>query len=272
MKRIKLITFSKNRPVQLYAMLESLYQNCLGLELVDEYVLFKADDEYRDIYSEVEKDFPNVKFIEEKGFFTDLSKLLLFNKQQYLMFLVDDIIFKGKFWFDDCLHILETDEKCFTFSLRLGRGLDFCYPISLPQKEPSFISKEEILTFTHDGCDGDWGYPISLDGNIFRTEEFNELALIKAHAPFHSPNSLESSLYLNRGLLKDRQTACFEHSVLLNIPDNRVQSEIPNKTIGNDPSRFVKAWQDGLKIDISKIQGLNNNSCHFPIELELIKR
>ena len=273
-KIAKAIIFSKDRPLQLYATLESFVKQCSDFEKVDVFVLAKVSEETESAYSEIESEFCDFcTIVRESNFFTDLSKLLLFNKRDHVMFLVDDIVFKSKFRISDCIDHLNADGDCLTFSLRLGKGMNYCYSLSKIQAEPSLKDcGNGIFTFKHSECDGDWGYPFSVDGNVFRTEEFNELAFVKAITNFRSPNSFESTMSTKKNLVADRLTACFAEPKLLNVPDNRVQNEISNRSEKNSAERLLKEWNDGMKIDVLPFNYVKNNSCHFPYEFRFTKR
>lgn len=273
-KNVKIVILSKDRPIQLYALLESLFANCIDHCLAKICVLVNVSEEFLKSYEEIEAVFSDYcEFIYEKDFPTELSKQLMFDPKRFIMFLVDDIIFKKKFSLRECCSILESDDNYFSFSLRLGEGLNYCYPISSAQKEPTFrLTLDDVLVFKHWGQDGDWGYPMSLDGSIFKTSEFNYIACSLPKGSFKSPNHFEGALASKSSSIKDKDIICFPESVIVNIPDNRVQDEVKNKNQQNDHKRFLTIWGDGLKIDISKLKGLKNNSCHFPVEFEYIKR
>jgi len=271
-KQIKIIAFSKNRPVQLFALIESFFRHCADADFADFVVLYKSDPEYAETYKDVLSLVPkSVRTIEEGNFQKDLTRELIFSRSEYSMFLVDDIVFKAAFSLSNCLSVLLKNSECLSFSLRLGRGLDACYSCSCAQREPSFTQEGEILVFNHVNEGGDYGYPISLDGNIFRAKEFNDLCY-RIDFRFSSPNTLESALSAISKHSYLPNTACFIEPKLFNIPDNIVNTDIRNRNEQNDPARFLRIWNDGRKIDIWKFAGVKNTSCHFPMEYEYVRR
>lgn len=269
--RIKLIIFSKDRPMQLFALIESFLDNCEDATSIDKYVIYKESEEFGGAYEDVIRlSGPEFKFIKEENFQNELSSLVSSDKKDYITFLVDDIIFRDTFKMSDCIGYMDSHKECFTFSLRLGRGVTYCYPTCNHQVEPKFTEENGILSFMHHGADGDWGYPFSLDGNIFRIDEFIRYF---AYSSQKSPNALESSLSTNKGFVLSRTSACFESAKLFNNPDNRVQDDFKNRTETQDNYRaLIKTWGDGYKIDTKKLHHVKNDSCHYPVRFEFIKR
>jgi len=87
----RLLIFSKDRAVQLLALLESLEIMCAKFETLDTVVLVKTTaKKYKKQYEELEKRFSKVYFYEETALFPDISILLL--KPSHVLFLVDDSI------------------------------------------------------------------------------------------------------------------------------------------------------------------------------------
>lgn len=120
MKMISNIVFTKNRPLQLDAYLESLYKY-LPSKLIQTYILYKVElfeEEYAGLFSK----YPDCIVIKEKDFFSDFLELLSEVDTKYILFGVDDVVY-----FDsvDCAVIDETfdryPEEVFGFSLRLGK-------------------------------------------------------------------------------------------------------------------------------------------------------
>lgn len=268
---IKAVAFSKNRPVQLYALLESFFINCHDDEFVDFSVLFKSSPEYIDAYKEVISRFKSVKFVEETDFRSDLFRILAMTDAPYFMPLVDDIVFIDDFSAAECGKFMRENEDCLTLSLRLGVDLNYCYSMCCEQPIPKFHDKwGQILKFYHRNEVGDWGYPFSLDGNIFNRKEFAHRAF---SYPFTSPNHLESRLSTQKSIVLDDAVGCYEKPKLFNIPDNRVQNDFQNRYETQDGERLLlDKWNDGMKIDIEKLKRIPHNSCHFPVEFEFAKR
>jgi hypothetical protein len=266
---VSILVFSKDRPLQLHATLESFAKRCHDSHRCDVSVLFYPSEEYIDAYIELERLFPNVKFIREGKFYLDVFKFLRV-RNKFVSFLVDDIIFKNDFSIMRAASLVSENRDVLCFSLRLGLGMDQCYSCGTVQNMPKFFFDElnGFLSWDYSGQQGDWGYPMSLDGNIFLLEDFSKIFSVVP--PFHSPNSMEANL--SRVSSFKSHMSCFYKSVLFNNPINRVQNEFQNRCESGDAKVLLQKWNDGLKIDIEKYRGLDNNSCHFPVELEFVKR
>lgn len=123
-----IIIFSYNRPMQLYAFLESLYMHTTSIGSV--IVICRASDElFMSAYKKVKKNFNTVKFVMQnsvKQFKWFVMQELLNSKSNYIMFAVDDIIVTNKVDFSECIEIFE-QEQCYAFFLRLGLNLTSNY-------------------------------------------------------------------------------------------------------------------------------------------------
>ena len=129
--------------------------------------------------------------------------------------------------------------------------------------KPDFDSN---LLFKWQGLQGDYGYPNSLDGHFFRTNEM--LPLIRAIS-FTNPNSFESSLAFYP--LNKPKMICFEESIVVNNPVNKVQTNNPNFH-GDVSAEFLNdKFLEGYIIDLYDFKGFKNISCHQEIEINFIK-
>ena len=182
----------------------------------------------------------------------------------YSVFFVDDIVFKNDFTLD-CkqFKLFTMNDDILTLSLRLHPYLTYCYPARVRMSPPNFDSN---LLFKWYGQQGDYGYPMSLDGHFFRTKDI--LALSRALS-FNNPNSYES--VLSAYPLNRLKMICFEESVIVNNPINKVQS-FNNNYHGNITADILndEFLNDNI-IDLEDIKGIKNTSCHQEIEIRLIK-
>ena len=112
------------------------------------------------------------------------------------------------------------------------------------------------------GAPGDWAYPMSLDGHIFRTEDV--LPLIQAER-FDNPNLLETRL-AKHPIDKPLMT-CLDEHVVVNIPLNRVQNVYHNRC-GDDwtAERLNELFLAGKAIDTRHFDGMQNRSAHDLVE------
>jgi len=268
-KTIQGIIFSKDRPMQLYALLESYLKYCSPTPSV--YVLYKISNEkYSVAYNEIKHIFydKNIKFIEEKSFREDLINILQNISSEYLFFLVDDIIFKSFFSFEDYFAL--SDRNNYILSLRLGSNLSYCYTKSLSQKLPSFKEKGLFLKWKWRKGELDWNYVFSVDGNVYATNEILEMS---KKISFKAPNSYESNMNTFHYILKRKDGLCYRNSVIINLCLNRVQNEFSNISGKISSEKLLHLWSNGQKIDIDYFYEINNISAHIEIEqLPLINR
>ena len=85
------IVFTKNRPLQLDAYLESLYKY-FPAELIKTYVLYKEElfsDEYNQLFQKYDK----CVVIRESDFYTDFMNVLNQVDTKYILFGIDDVVF-----------------------------------------------------------------------------------------------------------------------------------------------------------------------------------
>lgn len=214
------IVFSKDRPMQLHLLLESILAN-FDVEDFKLNILYKAsNDEYNRGYNMIRDLFPQFIYKKEESFKQDL--LSLFEDSEYTVFFTDDdIIYKSFKLNNDELHniFMLTEANCFSF--RLGLNTVNCYTMQRLNK----LNNYKTHTFFHDVnliepiiswkvADGtnDYAYPMSLDGHIFKTQfiknlcellEYNNTNLFEAMLSNFSRNEMIIASYEHSNLVKN---------------------------------------------------------------------
>jgi hypothetical protein len=118
-KTISNIVFTKNRPLQLDAYLESLYKYYSSM-IAQSFVIYK-EDLFSDEYEQVFKKFSDCRIIRETDFHSDFMNILNGIDTGYILFGVDDVVFFDSVDFDVINEIFDKDENdIFGFSLRFG--------------------------------------------------------------------------------------------------------------------------------------------------------
>jgi hypothetical protein len=119
-KMITNIVFTKNRPLQLEAYLESLYR-FYSRELIKTHIIYKVEL-FENEYEKVFRKYPDCVVIKEDDFQSDFLTVLSKVDTKYIMFGVDDVVYF------DCVDFDVIDETftkytgdIFGFSLRLGK-------------------------------------------------------------------------------------------------------------------------------------------------------
>ncbi len=264
-KRLEIIVFSKDRPIQLYALIESYFYNSKVTNPIT--VIYKCSHEgFTKAYHEIENEFSDIRFIEEDNFRDVLIRTVEQLDASRLLFLVDDIIFTREF---NTLSFNKYDLKKMVPSLRLGENIVYSYTHQKNILQPKLKTNGLHVEWNWIKLNSYWSYPLSVDGHIF---DRNEMLFMLKRINFKAPNSLEDALQIFSKALYKRKGVSYKNSVLVNIPWNLVQTEIVNLHENVSTEELLRHWNDGNKIDISFFQNIDNSSCHQSYNLQLISR
>jgi hypothetical protein len=218
-----------------------------------------SNNEYKRGYDILQTEYNDVLFKKEDEF--KISLLELIDKKEYTVFFVDDDIFKEDFSLKEKeMSIFKIKKEIICLSLRLHPRLTYCYTLDIEMQK----TNKNIWQWGE--YKGDYGYPMSLDGHIFRTKEIKNL-LKNLH--YYSPNTLESVLSNNPINLP--YLMCFDQSKIINNPCNLVQSSHKNRHGNSDGETLNKKFILGERIALDNITGLDNISCHQEIPIILNK-
>ena len=268
---IDLIAFSFDRPMQLYALLESL--ELYGKNLNTITVLYRtSSQEYELGYSLVKQAFAHVKFINEsdkkdKDFKTLLMDILDKSQASYITCAVDDIILTEQIDFSFGAKMVE-NTGAYCFSYRLGKHVDYCYMLDQFQGIPAFAQvDEDVLAWDFCREKGDWGYLNSLDLTLYRKEQ---VCKIWNSLKFTNPNSLETQWFLKGK--KKGLGLCHSKAKMVNIPLNLVNISNNRNMHSYSKEELLNKFFSGLKIDILPLQGFLNHSAHVEYDIQFIPR
>lgn len=261
-----LIIFSKDRPLQLYALLESVEHYIQGLASIS--VLFLAtDQEYAKAYQQIIKRFKNVRFVAQvpKRNRSDFQEntLMLFGStpSRYIIFAVDDIIVKDYIDIENDIILLEQTGS-YGFYYRLGTHLNFCHPMNQHQPVPPFESLGNgCITWIFGQGTGDWGYPSTIDMTLYRKDDIRSVLTTMHYA---SPNLMEGHWSRHQRSLMRHKGICYELSKVVNIPLNQVQVDGHNRHMKGYPAiNLLAIFNEGLKIDIQPLYRIANATAHM---------
>jgi len=269
---INITIFSKNRAMQLEACLRSM--SIQFKEYIDERIkktiIYSSEGKYSDGYELLRKQYQDWNFVEERNFRQDTLDSIDV-KNQFTMFLVDDIIFKAPFSIcnDPIFGMLNGNMHMLAISLRLHKNINYCYAIDKDISAPKFNKdlKDQLCVWQWPGAEGDWGYGYSLDGNIFNTKYI--LSFIQT-INFANPNQLEAALNSNYNQLHPLYMCCYEsNSRLFNVPANRVQHQFENRVENSYSAEELNdLFLSGKRINIDAYMDLRNYSVHYPVNFE----
>ena len=263
---VKAVIFSKSRPLQLEACLHSLYSNCLDLDQIQVAVLAKTEGFYTDAYDRVMRDYPDVVFIREADFHTDLCHWM--KGADYGLFVVDDCLFYRPFRVMEAVNLLAANASVIAFSLRLGKNITRSYVADREIQQPEFDVDSGNLLWRWRGADSDWGYPLEVSSTIMQVGPNLELYR------FGNPNELEDVLSQEPQYhFGYNYMMSFEQSVAYCVPANIVNTtHTTNRHGANEAfnaTNLLDAYMHGQRIDISHLP--TPSAVHQEIEFELWK-
>ncbi|MBS0615262.1 MAG: glycosyltransferase family 2 protein [Verrucomicrobia bacterium] len=266
-----LLVFSYNRPLQLYAFLESVQTYVKGLEEV--VVLYRADPAFADAYEKVKVAFPQVRFCAQgsnpASDFKPLTlELIQRGSSPYILMAVDDIVVKDAVDIQECTDALKKTHG-YAFFLRLGKTIDYCYMQNKSEDIPPSIElQSNVYAWQFKMGQKDWRYLHNIDMTIYRKEDI----LPRLHKlEFTHPTSLESKWALKGN--KNMVGLYFDASKIVNVPLNVVQNAEANRHMQSyTPEELLKKFESGLKIDIKPFHQISNHSLHIESEITFVPR
>ena len=262
-KRADMVIFSYDRPMQLYALLESIQLYMTGLGQVQ--IIYRASDErYARAYTQVQSNFPTAIFRRQgdrpREDFKPLTIEASFESpNEYIIYAVDDIIVKDFVDLGLCIDLLEKTQA-WGFYLRLGANLSECYPYHCHQAVPSCsVVSEGVLSWRFSQGSYDWNYPHTVDMTLYRKSDIEKD--VRA-VGFVAPNSFEGAWAGRRpGRLCG---LCYEQTKIVNLPLNRVQNDAQNRTMNFlTPVELLERFEQGQRMNIFNLFKVINKGAHM---------
>jgi len=247
---LHVIVFSKDRPLQLHAYLESMSH--YASEKPDRISVLTSE-----VYTETEKAFPDVQWhIDGLDFDKSLRHLIVESNEPYLLFGCDDVVFFRPWSFLWAKKILDESPDILGVSLRLGsntRGSGSIWRLGDGKAHRDHIT----WRWTGKGLSEHWCYPFEVMGTIYRRESVMQVLHHAGNRKFRYPGDLEIfgvSTDFNRSFLAmDRLSCCAAHDV------NRVQSfvgELYSASPEFDSSRLRNEYQKGKRLNWLSNKGI----------------
>lgn len=269
-----IVIFSYNRPLQLYALLESIDKHFSNFNKIK--VIFRSDELYLNSYKEVQHFFPKVIYFAQGnnpgGDFKQLTLKASFQEStsDYIVFAVDDIVVKRDVDLAYCAQCLE-DYHAYGFFLRLGKNLSYCYSINRNQPVPSLKEVSSgVFSWNFNKAYLDWAYPHTVDMTIFRKEDIKQDFL---NMQYTTPNRLEGAWSVTARKIMHKTGLCFAESKIVNLPLNRVQNDFNNRATNfMTPVQLLEVFKEGLKMDIKPIEQLSVTAAHMDYSPTFVKR
>ncbi len=264
-----LVVFSYDRPLQLYALLESIDAFVLNLDRVA--VIYRiSDPSFEEGYALVKQKFPLVEYLKQgerpaSDFKPLVLKACFESSNPYIMFAIDDMIVRGPI---DLKEGIEQMEKIGALGVyyRLGTHINFSFLRNQSQAIPPSVKLDEHLyAWQFSGGEGDWQYPHTLDMTLYRKSDVKEFltALQYTH-----PNSLESKWALKRKV--SGVGIYYDTSKVVNLPITVVNSG--SRLSVYSTQELLDKFLQGLKLDIKPLQGYRNNSAYVDVPVSFVKK
>ncbi|MGF1451741.1 MAG: hypothetical protein ACFB21_06670 [Opitutales bacterium] len=267
---VSILVFTKDRPLQLEALLRSMAQHVRGVEHAFVNVLWKASSEaYASGYRELQREYPGITFMQENQFRDDLIYLLRQSQTAAVVFLVDDLLFVNSFDLD---WLSSVDLRYQVPSIRLDSKITYSQPGAHPAPPPPLqpSAKQPWLRFSWTRSVGPWAMPLSVDGNVFCRDE---MLLLASHTAYRAPNSFEAALGPYRFWFKRRQGLCLPQRAIQNFALNRVQDENLSFACGDcGPEVLQQCWNKGERLDVEAMTQRSAASTHLVCEPEFFKK
>jgi hypothetical protein len=303
------LIFSRDRALQLEAVLGSLSRNCQDPAFLDcLHILFAASSQrFARQYRELAERGPwpfGVAFHEETAFRRDVLSILGLRDRRrrwmrvaprrlsdrteraalrrpldgpswsHILFLVDDNIFVRPFSLAECISTLLERPRAAGFSLRLGRNTVYCHPHAASQCLPPFTTVAPgVLVFPWPGADHDFGYPIEVSSSIYSADT---IARPLAALDYSNPNTLEAVLARSvrtlRLSVRQPELCCLETSVTFCNAVNRVQDTIANRageSVNLPAEQLATLFDQGAHIDTDMLAGFVPSGCHCEVPFSL---
>lgn len=259
-KEISIIVFSKGRPLQMHAYLESLLKfSDAEQEMIQ--VLYCETEKIR--YEKLMQNFPRVQWIKECKFEADLRKLIA-NAGKYIMFGCDDVVFTRKFSLAQAAQYLQEHSQVFGYSMRLGENIK---PVPVNLSEDT-----AVLEWKWDCEEPHYNYPWELDCTLYRSEDVLRM-LEEEENPIKNPNYYEAMITpdnRSKRITKPNMACNKKSGCAVVITVNRVQETHQN---GYDDSMLTDIYSldrlyndEDNTLDIEKISAMDNSVIHVGAE------
>ena len=270
------VIFSKNRACQLDLLLHSINHNLPNFDEI--HVLYHATNQYFFAgYEMVREKFPWIYFWQQNDFEKDTINILDNWVDEYVCFFVDDnIIYRQCDLNNNFIeNVFNEIPELTCFTLRLGKNTT---TQDQYHNQPTVFPNDFLVgningvnvlmwNWTTVQVFGDFGYPFSVDGHIYKTKDL--LPLLDYE--FDNPNGFEGRF--NKNKFSTKTMACFEQSVLVNNPLNIVGSSNNNSGwwYGHTLEELNEKYLDNYQIDLNSIMEQKVFAAHQEMEIKFEK-
>jgi hypothetical protein len=264
---ISLCCFSKNRPLQLNAFLESLKNARYITEIT---VLYTYDDDrFKEGYNELIAHYNGIEFIKEQNdrkWWKETILEIVEGFQEYFCWATDDSLFYRQARLSqDKLDWVFKEKKALSLNLRVGENIKWqnhWYAEKTPQIEV-LDRFEDLMVWDAEplGTQNDFGRVLQNDCSIMSRNLYLERLMIEDHWYKGKGCRGLDNIAQSGGIFSPRFATSFNESVYVNIPVNLVHLLDDGRLYADNYSRFInqdifylqEKFDEGLRIDWEKI-------------------
>lgn len=262
---MNVIVFSKDRPMQLNAYIESLLHFS---ELSPSQIIILYRESKAIPYAKLLHKFSNCIWIKESNFDVNLREAINICND-HIMFGCDDVVFTGQLNLNKCIEYLNVHNDLFGVSLRLGENIS---------PHPEFLNKSSSF-HVWDWSRADvphYGYPWELDATLYRKVDIQNIITQIGH--IKSPNFLESLVADRSQYLIPKKLLAFEGSrnkaVVITV--NRVQEthlNVVDETVDYSIERLNQLFNvQDMRIDFIAISRMPTSRIHVGAEFMIFDK
>jgi len=285
---ISLCCFSKNRPMQLRAFLESCIENAPYIS--DITVLYTYDDNrFIPGYEKLKTEFRRVYFIEEKckdrEEWRNLIITLVSSFGDYFLWSTDDSLFYRKVDLtSDMLDWAFNKQKAKSINLRIGQNIKWqnhWHSERTPDIPVQWIDGRGLMTWdsSNISVQNDVGRLWQNDASIMPRDEYLNRLCQETH--WHQGRGCRGldNVAQSGSIFNPRIGCCFVESVYLNFPVNLVHVLDDGRLYADNWGRFIQQdifslqdkFDQGYKIDWKAIDFSNVDCGRKEVEYTFIK-
>ena len=269
MSRAQVVIFSKDRTLQLKSLLRSIrhYSDIDDSEISVLYTT-RPDIPYDSLLEEF-----RCNFVRQTSFLDDVRQIVEGSDVDYVLFMVDDLIFRDMFRLRAIEEFLDANTDVDCFSLRLGRNIQ-------DGPEPDFsVTDAGYLVWDTSARHGrTWKYFWELSSSVYRTELTSRYLRKCDPKKVTFPNPLETHYYgrmpshlavrtglrglVNRvrffGANSSNRMACYGTSKCFTQGVNLVANRDLSYETVFEPLELHQKMLDGLIVDYVSLEGVTN--------------
>ncbi len=261
------IIFSMNRACQLEAFLSSMYRMLPSNHGIKITVLYKAsNEEYAKGYDIVKNEYTGVTYHRETVIREDIKRIISDPGTKYVGFFCDDDIWKSPLLLSsEEFKEFENNPQIISLALRMSPLINKCYSMgNIDTPPPIFNTPLCIWDWTNPILKGDWSYPMSVDGGVFKRsliDFYLNTIFFRNVTEFEGFMAAKPQTHIPCMI-------CFKDSPLFNIPLNIASETSKNINMNVSKEYLNERFLRGDRIDSAFYENFKNISPHQEVDLK----